>query len=84
MGKVKYILSQPDKIIKSGETDGIVLPAALSNLTVISGRAPSLVKLIGGLVQFVDEPEEKYLIKGGIANIANDVCMVSSEEIVKQ
>lgn len=78
-------LAQPERIVTSGEYSAVIIPAQLSNLTIIPGRAPSMVALTNGLVQLLDvgfKPVEKFYIKGGYADIAGDSCIVSSEVII--
>ena len=70
--KVKLVLARPDKTIKSGMYAGIVLPGCPDNLTVIAGRAPSIVRLEPGIVQLLNEAgkaEEKFF-----------VCAISAEK----
>ncbi len=81
--KVKLILAKPDKIVKSGNYFGIILPGYPDNLTVIDGRAPSMVRLEPGIVQLLNEAgvaEEKIYIGGGVAQIVDNVCTVSVEK----
>jgi hypothetical protein len=51
MADVKYILVQPDKVIKSDKTWGVVLPTGKINQTVISGQTPSVIKTDTGIVR---------------------------------
>lgn len=81
--KVKLILARPDKTFKSGMYPGIILPGYPDNLTVIAGRAPSMVWLEPGLVQLLGETgkaEEQYFIGHAIAQIVDNVCTVSAEK----
>ncbi len=83
--KVKFVLSKPEKVVRRGEYWGIVLPTVRDNLTVINGRAPSLVYLNPGVIKLMDSPDnvcEKIYVSEGIAEIANNQCNVSSEYIL--
>lgn len=85
MAEVSYKLVQPEKTVYEGKAWGVVLPAGETNLTVISGRAPSLVLLEDGLLRIVDEsgkPQKSFLVRKGMASIADDFCLVASETIL--
>ena len=77
--KVKLVLARPDKTIKSGMYAGIVLPGCPDNLTVIAGRAPSIVRLEPGIVQLLNEAE-KFFVGSGVAQIVDNVCVISAEK----
>lgn len=82
---IKLQLSQPDKTVIAGEYPAVILPAQVSNLTVIPGRAPSLVLLAPGMLQLLDNTSKViaiYFLKNGVASVADDVCRVSSEHII--
>lgn len=85
MAEVSYKLVQPEKTVKEGKAWGIVLPGGEINLTVISGRAPSLVLVEDGLLRIIDESGKTlsgFLVRKGMATIANDHCLVASETII--
>ena len=77
------VLARPDKTIKSGMYAGIVLPGCPDNLTVIAGRAPSIVRLEPGIVQLLNEAgkaEEKFFVGNGVVQIVDNVCAISAEK----
>lgn len=83
--KVKLVLARPDKTIKSGMYAGIVLPGCPDNLTVIAGRAPSIVRLEPGVVQLLNEAgkaEEKFFVGNGVVQIVDNVCAISAEKAI--
>lgn len=83
--KVKLVLARPDKTIKSGMYAGIVLPGCPDNLTVIAGRAPSIVRLEPGIVQLLNEAgkaEEKFFVGNGVVQIVDNVCVISAEKAI--
>lgn len=85
MAEISYKLVQPEKTVQEGKAWGVVLPTGEINLTVIAGRAPSLVLLEDGLLQIVDESGralKNFLVRKGMATIADDACMVVSETIL--
>lgn len=83
--KVKMQLAEPDKVVKEGSFSGVVLPAYAGNLTVIPGRAPSIIWLNPGVVRLLNadsEAEEKYFVGNGVAEVADDFCKISVEHII--
>lgn len=87
MADVKYILVQPDKVIKSDKTWGVVLPTGKINQTVISGQTPSVIKTDTGIVRILNEKGsvvEDFFISAGLATIVDDECIVSSENIISR
>ena len=84
MANIKYKLVQPDKIIKSGEAWGIVLPTGEINQTVISGQTPSILKTDNGIIRILDDKGqaiEHFFISSGVATVVDDLCIVASEHI---
>lgn len=84
--KVKLIVAKPDKVVKKGEYWGVVLPTVHSNLTVIAGRAPSLIYLQAGplkLLNTMDDMAEKLYVSEGVAEIADNLCTISAEYVLK-
>lgn len=83
--KVKLILARPERIAKEGYYAGVIIPAFADYLTVIPGRAPSMIWLQPGMVQLLNdnmEVVEKYFIGNGAAEIAGDVCTISAEKVI--
>lgn len=84
-GKITLQLAKPDKVVREGVFPAVILPARAGNLTVVAGRAPSLVLLADGMLQLMDENNRvsaKYFLRGGVAEIVGDVCKVASELVV--
>ena len=85
MANIKYKLVQPDKIVKSGEAWGVVLPTGEINQTVISGQTPSILKTDNGIVRLLDEGGqiiEQFFISSGVATVVDDLCIVAGEHIL--
>ena len=83
--KVNLILAKPEKVVKKGEYWGVVLPTTQDNLTIIRGRAPSLIYLNAGVVKLLGSPDkvmEKIYISNGVAEVAGDTCTVSCEYVL--
>lgn len=85
MAEVQYQLIQPEKIIKSGRAWGVVLPTGEVNQTVVFGQSPTIVGVDNGVVQILSENgsvEDKFFVRAGSAHIADDKCIIISDEII--
>ena len=85
MANVKYKFVQPDKIIKTGETWGIVLPDEKVNQTVLSGQTPSIIRINNGVIRLLDTDKkitERFFVSRGIATVANNECILAAENII--
>ncbi len=83
--KVKLILARPERVAKEGYYAGVIIPAFADYLTVIPGRAPSMIWLRPGMVQLLNDNMdvvEKYFISNGAAEIVGDVCTISAEKVI--
>ena len=72
----------PEKLVLSQKVYRVVLPADDMPLTVIQGRAPTLMALDMGAVKILDErgeATEEWLISGGSADIREDACTILTE-----
>lgn len=77
----------PDKVYKEQDVRRVVVPGADGDLTVLPERAPTAMVLTNGYVRVLDEHDsitDKYFIRGGIANIADDICAISTEGVVSE
>ena len=82
--QLKIVL--PHKVLPVQAVARVTVPAAKGNLTVIPDRAPTTLMLTNGVLNILSETGEslsKYFIKGGVANIAADECVVMTEKAVK-
>ena len=80
-----FRISRPYKIYRTSMAPKVVVPGVKGDLTVLVDRAPTLVQLRNGLVQILDKSDkvvERYVIKGGIADIARNRCAISTEKVV--
>lgn len=85
--KVRLKIFLPDKIYKEQDVRRVIIPGLEGDLTVLPERAPTVVTLANGYVRVLDGQDkvtDKYFIVGGFANIADDVCIISSEAVVPE
>lgn len=74
----------PEKLIFDKKVYRAVLPYEGNTLTVIKGRAPTLLPLEMGAVKILDESNktvEEYFISGGAADIKEDSCVILTEAV---
>lgn len=79
--QLKIVL--PHKVLPIKTVARVVVPAVKGNLTVIPDRAPTTLALTNGILNVLSETgesQDKYFIKGGVANIAADECIVMTEK----
>ena len=84
---VRLKIFTPDKVYKEQDVRRVVVPGADGDLTVLPERAPTVMVLTNGYVRVLDEHDgitDKYFIRGGIANIADDICAISTEGVVSE
>lgn len=82
---VNLIIALPHKVLPSEEVAKVVIPAANGDLTVLYNRAPTTVLLKYGIMDILDEHNmsvKKYFVKGGVANIAANDCVITTERII--
>lgn len=78
-------ISTPSKIFLNEDVYRVVIPAAHGNLTVIKGRAPTSILFFRGLILVLDRNDnfvERYFTKEGVADIKDDICHISTEDII--
>ena len=74
----------PNKVFAHTKADKVVLPVSEGTLTVIHDRAPRSQLLTEGIIALLDEHNQtfkQWKIPGGIAEIAEDVCILAVEDI---
>lgn len=80
--QLKIVL--PHKVLPVQSGAKLVLPAVLGRLTVIPDRAPTTLLLTNGVLEVLNDTnstKDSYFVKGGVANIAADECVVMTEQV---
>ena len=78
-------ISTPSAIFRNEEVYRVVIPAAHGNLTILKGRAPTSIFFNRGLILVLDRNDkyiEKYFTKEGVADIKDNICHISTEDII--
>ena len=77
----------PEKTAMDKKVYRVVLPYGKTNLTVIDERAPTSLVIHPGVMQILNEDDsiaEEYFIDGGVVDIANEVCKISTRHLLKK
>ena len=75
----------PEKTALDKKVYRVVLPYGNTNLTVLEERAPTSLVLHAGLLQLLREDDsvaESYFIDSGVADIADDICQISTAHLI--
>jgi F-type H+-transporting ATPase subunit epsilon len=75
----------PDKTALNTKVAAVVLPYGKVNLTVVANRAPTSLMLKAGMLKILDNDgniTDIYFIDGGIADIADNVCTISTPHFI--
>ena len=82
---VTLTIYTPEKKALDKKVYRVVLPYGNTNLTVIEDRAPTSLVLHAGLLQILREDDsisESYFIDSGVADIADNVCKISTAHLI--
>lgn len=68
----------PQEVVFKGEAVSVTLPGELGKFTVLKNHAPLISVLVGGTVVYrtPSGEEQSYDIKGGLADVDNNVISV--------
>ena len=68
----------PQEVVFKGDAQSVTLPGELGSFTVLRNHAPLISVLVEGTIAYrTPAGEEKtYPIKGGLADVANNVISV--------
>lgn len=66
------------EVVFEGEVKMVTLPGALGRFTVLSHHASLISNLVDGEIRYIttDDHEGEFPVKGGIADVDNDVVSV--------
>jgi F-type H+-transporting ATPase subunit epsilon len=77
---LKVSVISPEKTVYEGEADQVVVPAWDGQLGVLKGHAPMLVLLGEGELRITHGgTDQRFHIRGGFLQVADDVVTVLSE-----
>ena len=84
--EITLTVANPMEIVLDTATPRVMLPSVSGYITILPQRAPMILQLQNGLMQLLDErgkPTARYFVRRGVANIAENKCMVSTEELIE-
>lgn len=83
--KIEVKISKPSGVYKTLNSKKVQIPAYEGDITILTGRAPSVFKLTCGVVRSLDEhfkPVEQIFVSEGFAEYANGTIKVLVENAV--
>lgn len=83
--EVELTIALPSQVYLTKKVPEVLIPAVRADVDIIPGRAPSVFVLDYGVVQILGHDgtaKERYFIKSGAADIADNKCMVLTQKVV--
>ena len=81
-GKLAFELVSPEQLVVSEDVEMVVCPGALGEFGVLHRHAPMISALKPGVVGICHdgrEPDRRYFVAGGFAEVTGDRCTVLAE-----
>ena len=79
---IELKIYMPEKLVLSDKVYRAVLPFDNKTITVLKGRAPTLIVLERGVIQILNEENnaiDEWLVSEGCADIKQDTCTILTE-----
>lgn len=83
---ITLTVANPMEIVLDTTTPRVMLPSVNGYITILPQRAPMILQLQNGLMQLLNDqgkPTARYFVRRGVANIAENKCTVSTEELIE-
>lgn len=83
--EINLTISLPSKTYLSKKVSGVMIPAVRADITILPNRAPSVFMLEYGVLQILTksgQPEERYYVKSGAVQVADDNCQVMAQYLL--
>ena len=79
-----FELVSPERLLVSEAVESVVIPGTEGEMTVLALHAPVMTTVKPGVVTVkpVSEPEERYVVFGGFADILPSGCTLLAESAV--
>jgi F-type H+-transporting ATPase subunit epsilon len=80
----KFELVAPEKLLFSGEVDGVIVPSLEGEMTVLAHHAPVMAVLKAGIL-VVDEGKgtaRRLFVRGGFADVRPDGLTILAEQAI--
>ncbi len=85
MAELSVKLTTPEDTAWEVSASRVQLPAVAGDITILPSRAPLELMLTSGLLRLMNERAETtkaYFVKGGVAHVASDACLIATEMFV--
>jgi len=81
---LKFELVSPERLLRSGDVQEVIVPGSEGDFTVLPLHAPVLTTLKPGVVTFKDEAgvEARVFVRGGFAEVASDGLIILAETAI--
>lgn len=82
--KVAFELLSPERLLRSGDVDMVVVPGSEGDFGVLPGHAPMISSVRPGVVEIHDEGKEpeRIFVSGGFAEVTGGRCTVLADDAV--
>lgn len=80
--KLRFELVSPERLLRSGEVEMVVVPGAEGNFAALPRHAPLLSQLRPGTLDIYEDREvvARYFVAGGYAQVTPERCTVLADE----
>jgi len=81
---LKFELVSPERLLRSGDVQEVIVPGSEGDFTVLPRHAPVLSTLKPGVITFKDEEgtEFKVFVRGGFAEVASEGLIILAETAI--
>lgn len=82
--KILYDLVSPEKLMRSGEADMVVVPGTDGDFGVMPGHAPVISTIRPGVIELhaAGFGVDRIYISGGVCEVSANHCTVLADEVV--
>lgn len=85
-GKIGFELVSPEQLLMSEDVEMVLVPGAEGDFGVLARHAPLISSLRPGVVGICRkgrQPEERYFVAGGFAEVTGERCTVLAEHPIE-
>ncbi len=81
---LKFELVSPERLLRSGEVQEVIVPGSEGEFTVLPMHAPVLSTLKTGVIRFKDEggAEFRVFVRGGFAEVVDNGLIILAETAI--
>ena len=81
---LKFELVSPERLLRSGDVQEVIVPGSEGDFTVLPQHAPVLTTLKPGVITVKDEAgvNSKVFVRGGFAEVASEGLIILAETAI--